>query len=232
MFLNAYIGTTLSEEELGKRIHSFFGAPRNHQQVGFWKNHLQFEDTTEIGWLFCSTPGMTPRIIQDKLFWHTGIHVAACWKMISTDTKGSVPEELKVKAIHLSVRCEDANLAKAKFTKLIFARHHRSHFIGGSPMQLILISRDLSPCNQLKCIHYISKQSVFLEQLDSAECLDILHIDTPVLGLKGWTLQELILEIPLHNNSSKQAYLSAYQAFNKATAKLFSNCKNKQECKS
>lgn len=134
MFLNAYIGTTMSEEELGKKIHPFFGATRNRQRVGFWKNHLQFEDTTEIGWLFRSTPGMTPSIIQDELLRHTGIHVAARWKMISTDTKGSVPEELKVKAIHLSVRCEDANLAKAKFTKLIFARHRRSHFIGGSPM--------------------------------------------------------------------------------------------------
>jgi hypothetical protein len=41
--------------------------------------------------------------------------------MISTNSNGTVPEELKVKAIHLSVRSEDANLVKAKFTKLIFA---------------------------------------------------------------------------------------------------------------
>jgi hypothetical protein len=73
---------------------------------------------------------------------------------------------------------------------------------------------------------------VFLAQLDSVECLDILHIDTPVLGLKGRTLRELILEIPLCNNSSKQAYISADRAFNKATAKLFFNRENKQECKS
>jgi hypothetical protein len=231
MYLHAYIGTTLSEEEFGKKIHPFFGATRNRQRVGFWKNHLQFEDTTEIGWLFRSTPGMTPKIIQEELFRHTGIHAAARWKMISTDTKGPVPAELQVKAIHLSVRREDANLAKAKFTKLIFARHRRSHFIGGSPMRLIPISRDLSPRNQLKCIHYISKQSVFLAQLESEECLDILHIDTPVLGLKGRTLRELIVEIPLRNNPHKQAFLSADRAFNKASAKLFFNRENKQECK-
>jgi hypothetical protein len=46
------MGTILSEEELGRKIHPFFGAAQNRQRVGFWKNHLQFEDTTEIGWLY------------------------------------------------------------------------------------------------------------------------------------------------------------------------------------
>jgi hypothetical protein len=175
---------------------------------------------------------MTPKIIQDELLRHTGIHAAARWKMISTNSNGTVPDELKVKAIHLSVRSEDANLAKAKFTKLIFARHRRSHFIGGSPMRMIPSSRDLSPSNKLKCIHYISKQSVFLAQLKSVECKDILFIDTPVLGLKGRTLRDLILEIPLRNNPSKQAFLSADRAFNKSTAKLFFNKENFNECDS
>jgi hypothetical protein len=232
MYLRVYMGTILSEEELGRKIHPFFGATRNRQRVGFWKIHLQFEDTTEIGWLYRSTPGMTPKIIQDKLFRHTGIHAAARWKMISTNSSGTVPDELKVKAIHLSVRNEDVNLAKAKFTKLIFARHRRSHFIGGSPMRLIPISRDLSPRNKMKCIHYIGKQSVFLAQLKSVEGKDILFIDTPVLGLKGRTLRELILEIPLRNNPSKQAFLSADRAFNKPTAKLFFNQENANECDS
>jgi hypothetical protein len=232
MYLRVYMGTILSEEELGRKIHPFFGATRNRQRVGFWKIHLQFEDTTEIGWLYRSTPGMTPKIIQDELFRHTGIHAAARWKMISTNSSGTVPDELKVKAIHLSVRNEDVNLAKAKFTKLIFARHRRSHFIGGSPMRLIPISRDLSPRNKMKCIHYIGKQSVFLAQLKSVEGKDILFIDTPVLGLKGRTLRELILEIPLRNNPSKQAFLSADRAFNKPTAKLFFNQENANECDS
>jgi hypothetical protein len=175
---------------------------------------------------------MTPSIIQEELLRHTGIKVAARWRMISTGSKGTVPAELKVKAIHLSVRHEDVNLAKAKFTKLIFARHRRSHFIGGSPMRMIPISRDLSPTNKLKCIHYISKQSVFLAQLDSVECKDILYIDTPVLGLKGRTLRELILEIPLRNNPTRQAFLSADRAFNKPTAKLFYNHDNANECDS
>jgi hypothetical protein len=232
MYLRVYMGTLLSEEDLGRKIHSFFGATRNRQRVGFWKNHLQFEDTTEIGWLYRSTPGMTPSIIQEELLRHTGIKTAARWKMISTGSKGTVPEELKVKAIHLSVRHEDVNLAKAKFTKLVFARHRRSHFIGGSPMRMIPISRELSPINKLKCIHYIGKQSVFLAQLDSTECKDILYIDTPVLGLKGRTLRELILEIPLRNNPTRQAFLSADRSFNKPTTKLFFNRENVNECDS
>jgi hypothetical protein len=84
----------------------------------------------------------------------------------------------------------------------------------------------------MKCIHYIGKQSVFLAQLKSVEGKDILFIDTPVLGLKGRTLRELILEIPLRNNPSKQAFLSADRAFNKPTAKLFFNQENANECDS
>jgi hypothetical protein len=84
----------------------------------------------------------------------------------------------------------------------------------------------------MKCIHYIGKQSVFLAQLKSVECKDVLFIDTPVIGLKGRTLRELILEIPLRNNPSKQAFLSADRAFNKSTAKLFFNKENFNECDS
>jgi hypothetical protein len=84
----------------------------------------------------------------------------------------------------------------------------------------------------MKCIHYIGKQSVFLAQLKSVECKDVLFIDTTVIGLKGRTLRELILEIPLRNNPSKQAFLSADRAFNKSTAKLFFNKENFNECDS
>jgi hypothetical protein len=68
--------------------------------------------------------------------------------------------------------------------------------------------------------------------LDSTECKDILYIDTPVLGLKGRTLRELILEIPLRNNPTRQAFLSADRSFNKPTTKLFFNRENVNECDS
>jgi hypothetical protein len=94
-----------------------------------WKNSLPFEDVVEIGWLFCSTPGMSAEQIQKELFAHTGIHASLRWKLISIGVKGKLTADLESRALHISVRGEDCNLAKAKFTKLVFARHrHRRAF--------------------------------------------------------------------------------------------------------
>jgi hypothetical protein len=100
------MGMSISNEELGIRTQYFFGSSNNRTRVAIWKNHLQFEDTVEIGWLFRSTPGMSPDTIQRELFAHTGIHAAVRWKMISVvEFKGALPKDhFQVKALHLSVR--------------------------------------------------------------------------------------------------------------------------------
>jgi hypothetical protein len=76
MYLRVFMGTSISEEELGIRTQYFFGANNKRKRVAVWKNHLQFEDTVEIGWLFRSTPGMSPDTIQKELVAHTGIYAA------------------------------------------------------------------------------------------------------------------------------------------------------------
>jgi hypothetical protein len=135
------IGTSISLEELGLQTQFFFGTKANSKRVGFWKNSIPFEDVVEIGWLFRSTPGMSAENIQKELLAHMGIHASLRWRLIDIGVKGKLTEDLESRALHISVRREDCNLAKAKFTKLIFARHRRSHFIGGSPMRLIPLYR-------------------------------------------------------------------------------------------
>jgi hypothetical protein len=48
----------------------------------------------------------------------------------------------------------------------------------------------------------------FPERTSSAEVFDILQINIKSVGLQGKTLRELILEIPLHDSQSQQAFLS------------------------
>jgi hypothetical protein len=67
IWLRVYIGSVLSDEELGSRTHYFFGTQKNKKRVGFWKNGIQFEDTIEIGWLYRSTPGMSAQSIRKKI---------------------------------------------------------------------------------------------------------------------------------------------------------------------
>jgi hypothetical protein len=79
-------------------------------------------------------------------------------------------------------------LAKAKFVRLVFAKHRQSHFIGGSPMRLIPIIKDLSPANKEKCKWIRQKQGEFLVALLSLEVIDITNIDGQAVGLNGRTL--------------------------------------------
>jgi hypothetical protein len=232
MYLNVYVGTSISQEELGIRTHHFFGTKTNRTRVAFWKNAIPFEDVVEIGWLFRSTPGMSAEHIQKELLAHTGIHASLRWRLISIELKGKMDKDLESRALHISVRREDANLAKAKFTKLVFARHRRSHFIGGSPMRLIPLCKDVSPRNKPKCIHYAGRQQNFIKELASAEIFDILQIDIKSVGLQGKTLRELILEIPLRESPSRQAFLSVDRAFYKSTVKLCFYAKDDTECRS
>jgi hypothetical protein len=152
--------------------------------------------------------------------------------MISLDTRGKVDKENQIKALHISVRREDVNLAKAKFVRLVFAKHRRSHFIGGSPMRLIPIIKDLSPANKEKCKWIRKKQGEFLAAIKSSEVFDITNIDGQAVGLNGRSLRELILEIPLKANPTKSAFLSADRSFNQSTTKLFYYDTNQTECHS
>jgi hypothetical protein len=192
MYLNLYLGSTFSFEDLSKETQFFFGVKQNRNRVAFWHNELQFENIVEIGWLYRSTPGMSSKTIQQQLFAHTGIHTAFRWRIISQPVKGELKKEIQIKALHISVRREDENLAKAKFTKLIFARHRKSHFIGGSPMRLIPLSRHLSVRNQAKCVYYTSCQRSFLSEIEASEIFTILDIDSKAIGPNGRTLREVV----------------------------------------
>jgi hypothetical protein len=139
----------------------------------------------EIGWLFRSMPGMSDANIQKELLVHTGIHASLTrWQLISIGVKGKLTEDLESCALHISIHREDCNLAKAKFTKLVFARHRRSHFIGGSPMHLIPLYKDVSQRNQIKCFHYSGRQQKLLKEIMTAEVFDVLQIDIQSVGLR------------------------------------------------
>jgi hypothetical protein len=96
-------------------------------------------------------------------------------------------------------------------------------------MRLIPVSRDLSPHNQDKCLHFAGRQLTFQKNIVVAESFDILQIDNKAIGLQGRTLRELILEIPLRD-SGCQAFLSVDRTFNGLSVKLVCYQKNQSEC--
>jgi hypothetical protein len=123
-------------------------------------------------------------------------------------------------------------MAAAKFvlTGKIFAR--RSHFIGGSPMRLIPIMKDVSPNHKQKCIYYIALQSSFLNKIDSMESWEIINLTNAAVGHNGASLRRLILEIPLWDEPNRQAFLSVDRVFNNASTKFYFLKANASECRS
>jgi hypothetical protein len=114
-----------------------------------------------------------------------GIKTALRWKIIATELKGDLPKTLQIRAYHVSVRCKDMAAAKFVLTRKIFARHRRSHFIGGSPMRLIPTMKDVSPNHKQKCIYYIALQSSFLNKIGSMEFWEIINLTNVAVGLNG-----------------------------------------------
>jgi hypothetical protein len=232
MYIRVYLGCDLTLEELEKQTSGFFNTPKNRARVGFWINPLQFEETVEIGWLFHSTPGMNADTIQEEIFRHCGIKTALRWKIIATELKGELRKALQIRAYHVSVRRDDMAAAKFVLTRKIFARHRRSHFIGGSPMRLIPIMKDVSSNHKQKCIYYVALQSSFLNKIDSMETWEIINLKDIAVGLNGASLRRLILEIPLRDDPSRQAFLSVDQAFNNASTIFYFYKANASECRS
>jgi hypothetical protein len=99
-------------------------------------------------------------------------------------------------------------------------------------MRLIPIMKDVSPNHKQKCLYYIALQSLFLQKIDSMESWDIINLNNDAIGLNGASLRRLILEIPLRDEPSRQAFLSVDRAFNNASTKFYFYKNNASECRS
>jgi hypothetical protein len=97
-------------------------------------------------------------------------------------------------------------------------------------MRLIPIIKDVSPTHKQKCIYYIALQSSFLNKIKAMEMWEIINLGDAV-GLGGTTLRCLILEIPLRDDPSHQAFLSVDRSFNSASTKFYFYKANAYECR-
>lgn len=99
-------------------------------------------------------------------------------------------------------------------------------------MRLVPVNRNLSPENKAKSIHLRKRHGKFLAELETMETWEIQDIDSKAIGLNGKTLRELILEIPLKKDETKQAFLSVDRTFNASTVLFYFLKENAAECRS
>ena len=111
---------------------------RKHK-FGIWKSALQSEKPTSIGWLLFSTPLMDTDLLQDAIKTSIdGVPVGLRWKMILLGTQGTVPENKKIKALHVYVDELDVPMAKPLLMRLYASKTEEGHaFPLGIRMRLV-----------------------------------------------------------------------------------------------
>jgi len=93
-----------------------------------WQLALQSEKLTSIGWLLFLTPLMDIEILKEVITSViNGVLVGLHWKMILLGMQGSVPENKKVKVLHVYVDELDISMAKPLLMQLYASKTAEGH---------------------------------------------------------------------------------------------------------
>jgi len=109
------------------------------KRFGIWQSVLQSEKPTSVGWLLFSTPLMDINILKAAITTAIdGVLVGLRWKMILLGMQGSIPDDQKIKALHVYVDKLDVLMAKPLLMQLYASKTVEGHeFPLGIHMQLV-----------------------------------------------------------------------------------------------
>jgi len=93
-----------------------------------WQSALQSEKLTSVGWLLFSTPIMDINILKATIMMAIGgVPVSLRWKMILLGTQGTVPDDQKIKALHVYMDELDVPMAKPLLMQLYASKTNEGH---------------------------------------------------------------------------------------------------------
>lgn len=166
----------------------------NDKKHGLWPSPLQVETATTLGWLLYSTRDIDLKSLTRSMYNNTGVEVGLRYRFISLGRRGPIPDEQRVKAIHLEVETKDVNVAQP-----IFARLYGSASIGPFPnsvkMRLVpIITVSMGPNILSKVERLRARQAAFDEKAIRATTWELMSIDH-VDRVLGVSLRSLIMEI-------------------------------------
>ena len=114
LYPNLYIGHQISLDEIRSDMKDWLWTG-NHN---IFRNMLQVEKTSSIGWFCYSTREMDAGALADEIEDLLNIKVGLRWKMISTgNTKTKIPDKEKVNALEIEVDRNCRDLAQRKLLK-------------------------------------------------------------------------------------------------------------------
>mmetsp|Transcript_18174 Transcript_18174/g.25679 ORF Transcript_18174/g.25679 Transcript_18174/m.25679 type:complete len:158 (-) Transcript_18174:235-708(-) len=101
---------------------------------GMFEHMLQCEHTSEIGWLAWM---MEAYVLAEAISTAIGIQVGLCWKMISTGTRGKIPQEQQVRALHVEVDSSYQMLAQ-KALLSTYGKQNSGNYPNGVHLRFVL----------------------------------------------------------------------------------------------
>ena len=168
-------------------------------ECNIFKDRLQYEKTTQVGWFCYTTRNFDTESLGDVIAKTVGFQVDLQWRMIATGKKGKVSEEQKAYALHVEV--EDKGGQKYEYMNRLIKKFGRNlHAIGSNPpngvrMRFVKLMRDAISTKEkakLNCLRIRQKKFnavIMTEETDKIEELDYCTNEEEP------TLREMIMEI-------------------------------------
>jgi hypothetical protein len=173
---------------------------------GFYHNMLQAESTETIGWLLYSTRSIDAGALAEDLYDKFEVQVGLRWMTIDTGTKGKIPFDKKVFALHVEAIKQEKNTVK----KALLQLYSRSSWITSQDLPNGIRLRFVTPRRDATSTHAITKldrlrqrQKGFLNTVERSETnWDILHLDWRLRD-ETPTLREMIMSLKSNTHDTK-----------------------------
>ena len=177
---------------------------------GMFYNMLQAEQTETIGWLLYSTYANDAGAIADDLYDKFQIQVGLRWMTINSGTRGKIPKDQLVKALHVEAIKSEKSLVKKALLK-IYSRISWSRNVdlpNGMKLRFVTMRKDATSTHSITKLDRLrQRQKGFLSAaLRSEQNWDILHLDYRIRDNTP-TLREMIMDIR-SNTHDTNLYLS------------------------
>jgi hypothetical protein len=167
-----------------------------------WEMPLQREKVVKLGWLLYSLPTTDKDLLTQAIYERTGVHVGLRWQMIGLGKPGPVPEDQKVRALHVELDQATNSCDNPKIQALYAstsAKNPVSDYPLGIRLRLVpMMDQIFLPQSRSDADKLRNRQASFVRHVQTVETWDIAALDTESPSLGNWTMREFLLQIPVH----------------------------------
>lgn len=165
-----------------------------------YRNMLQVEESSEIGWLLYSTKEMDTGALADEITEGLGFAVGLRWKVIDNGTKNMAANQ-KVYALSVEVDVINRYACQKEVAKLYSKTSNSTDsYPNGIRLRFVKVRKDAINMTERKKMEKLRKrQKFFLDTIKTHVTSDILEIDTHA-NLGEPTLRQMMMSMVSQKN--------------------------------